>query len=167
MTVKELEKGIKDGKIIVVKELESSIANGEIDEMHAEKIQIVLDATYALTSDIRSLLMNNPDEMHEKTYSFLKHKNFRNTILSVILQTLEDKENLNCLKRPELLLLSTETLGSDKYMAVLDKIHTGIIHHLELEQNKKECNKDTCTNLVYLQGILIYYSDCITAGVQV
>ncbi len=166
MTFKELEKAISEGKIITVKELKTSISNGEIDQSHAEKLQIVLDATYVLTSDIRKVFMGKPDETHKNTYAFLNHKNFRNTILNVMLQTLEDKNNLNCLKRTELSLISTEALGSNKYMMILDKIHTGIIHHLEIEQNKKECNEETCSNLVYLQGILINYCDSIKSGIQ-
>ena len=111
---------------MTAKELEADIKNGKFDEKKTKKMELVLNATKALTSSIRSTLVDK-QMLRENTEQFLKHKKFRDALLETILDILEHKEDSHHLRRSELKLLMDENASILEYKDVLNKIHNGLI----------------------------------------
>ena len=105
---------------MTAKELETEIKNGKFDEKKTKKMELVLNATKALTSSIRSTLVDK-QILRESTEQFLKHKKFRDALLEIIFNILEHKEDAHHLRRSELDLLMDEDASILEYKDVLNK----------------------------------------------
>jgi len=138
---------------MTTKNLEQILNSGSIEPKKAEKLKIVYDATNALTSDVRRVLLNKQNIMHEQTFKFLKHKNFRNALLESIFYTLELKEIPHHLKRSELTCFTNKTYSKAQYLEVCEKLTNGIVHAIGVS------DEDDDTINIMLQEILSHYMD--------
>ncbi|MBO5954773.1 MAG: hypothetical protein J6Q13_02245 [Clostridia bacterium] len=135
---------------MTAKELEADIKNGNFDEKKSKKMELVLDATKAITSSIRSTLVEK-QILRENTEKFLKHKKFRDELLSAIFKILEHKDGAHHLRRSELDLLLDSNASIIQYKEVLNKINNGLILLIS-EEDENEFN-------YMLQEVLTNYID--------
>ena len=138
------------------KELNTSLQSGAYDEKTQKKLQLVYDASATLTSSIRSLLLDN-EELREETEKFLKHKKFKDAILTIIMDILEEKKYAHHLRRSELQTLIDDDSTIIEYKDVLNKIHDGIMACI---RKKTEEGKDT-TTIFMVQEVVAKYMNSV------
>jgi len=138
------------------KELNTSLQSGAYDEKTQKKLQLVYDASATLTSSIRNLLVNT-NSLREETEKFLKHKKFKDAILTTIMDILEHKECAHHLRRSELQILIDDDSTILEYKDVLNKIHDGIMSCI---CEKTEEGKDTAT-IFMVQEVLANYINSV------
>ena len=136
---------------MTIKQIETAIADGEIEESKVEKLELVVNSTKVLSKTIQEEL--DCTKMHnQETCEFLHSKHhFRDALLDAILYTLELKETSNPLKRSELKLLKNKKATNAHYIEVCDKISAGVIHAIGLS------DEDDDTINLMLQEILSHY----------
>ena len=135
---------------MTIKQIETAIADGEIEESKIEKLELVISATKVLARTIQEDL--NCEKMHNKeTCDFLHSKQFKDALLDSILYTLEYKETFNPLKRSELKLLKNKKATHFHYIEVCEKLSAGIVHAIGVS------DEDDDTINLMLQEIIAHY----------
>ncbi len=135
---------------MTVKQLETAIADGEIEESKTEKLELVLSATKVLAKTIQTDL--DCEKMHnQETYDFLHSKHFKDAVLDAILYTLEYKETSHPLKRAELKLFKNKKATNAHYLETCEKLSAGIVHAIGVR------DEDDDTINLMLQEILSHY----------
>lgn len=144
---------------MTIKQIETAIADGEIDESKTEKLELVVAATKTLSRTIQEEL--SCVKMHNQlTCDFLNSKHFKDAILDTILYTLEYKETSNPLKRSELKLLKNKKATNDHYVEVCEKLSAGIVHAIGVS------DEDDDTINLMLQEILSHYIEILENKIQ-
>ena len=128
------------------KELEHELKNEQLSEKEQLKKEILYKATFSLTSDIRSELMDKKI-LKKEVETFLKHKHFKDALLNAIIDIL-DQNKPHHLRKRELVLLFDENSSLEDRNGIVNKIHDGILECIQKNPNE--------TNLK-LQAILNYY----------
>ena len=135
---------------MTIKQIETAIADGEIEESKIEKLELVIAATKVLARTIQKDL--ECEKMHnEQTCEFLHGKQFKDALLDAILYTLEYKETSNPLKRSELKLLKNKKATNSHYVEVCEKLSAGIVHAIGVS------DEDDDTINLMLQEIIAHY----------
>ena len=135
---------------MTIKQIETALSDGEIEESKVEKLELVVTATKSFAKTIQEDL--NGIKMHNhETVKFLKSKHFKDALLDAILYSLEFKETSHPLKRAELKLLKNKKATHAHYLEVCEKLLAGIIH--EIGMNNED---DDSINLM-LQEIISHY----------
>lgn len=144
---------------MTIKQIETAIADGEIEESKIEKLELVIDATKVLARTIQADL--ECQKMHNKeTCDFLHSKHFKDALLDAILYTLEYKETHNPLKRSELKLLKNKKATNSHYYEVCEKLSAGIVHAIGVS------DEDDDTINLMLQEIISHYLETLEANKQ-
>ena len=139
---------------MTIKQIETAIADGEIEESKIEKLELVIDATKVLARTIQEDL--DCKKMHnETTCNFLHSKHFKDALLDAILYTLEYKETSNPLKRSELKLLKNKKATNSHYYEVCEKLSAGIVHAIGVS------DEDDDTINLMLQEIITHYLEVL------
>ena len=135
---------------MTIKQIETAIADGEIEESKTEKLELVVAATKVLAKTIQTELNGVKFHNHE-TREFLQSKQFKDAVLDAILYTLEYKETSNPLKRSELKLFKNKKATNIHYMETCEKLSAGIIHAIGVS------DEDDDTINLMLQEIMSHY----------
>ncbi len=139
---------------MTIKQIETAIADGEIEESKVEKLELVVTASKSFSKTIQEDL--NGVKMHnQETIEFLKSKHFKDAILDAILYALEYKDTSNPLKRNELKLLKNKKATHSHYIEVCEKLQASIVHAIGVSDED-----DDSINLM-LQEILSHYVDTL------
>ena len=134
---------------MTIKQIETAIADGEIEESKIEKLELVISATKVLSKTIQADLQNC--KMHEISKEFLQSKQFKDALLDAILYTLELKETSHPLRRSELKLFKNKKATNAHYLEVCDKLSQGVMHAINLS------DEDDDTINLMLQEIISHY----------
>ena len=139
---------------MTIKQIETAIADGDIEQTKIEKLELVIAATKVLARTIQEEL--ECTKMHnQETCDFLTSKHFKDALLDAILFTLEYKETSNPLKRSELKLLKNKKATNSHYIEVCEKLSAGIVHAIGVS------DEDDDTINLMLQEIISHYIDKI------
>ena len=136
---------------MTVKQLETALLDGKIEESKTDKLELVVDATKVLAKTIQTDLIGC--KMHHVTYEFMQSKHFKDAILDAILYTLEYKETSHPLKRSDLKLFKNKKATNIHYLETCDKLTSGIVHAIGVS------DEDDDTINLMLQEILSHYMD--------
>lgn len=143
---------------MTIKQLETAIADGEIEESKTEKLELVIAATKVLSKTIQEEL--DCVKMHNQaTCDFLHSKHFKDAVLDAILYTLEFKETSNPLKRSELKLFKNKKATHIHYIEVCEKLASGIVHAIGVS------DEDDDTINLMLQEILSHYIEVLESKI--
>ncbi len=135
---------------MTIKQIETAIADGEIEESKIEKLELVISATKVLARTIQEEL--ECEKMHnQETCEFFHSKHFKDALLDAILYTLEYKETSHPLKRAELKLLKNKKATNLHYIEVCEKLSAGIVHAIGVS------DEDDDTINLMLQEIIAHY----------
>ena len=141
---------------MTIKQIETAIADGEIEEGKIEKLELVISAAKSFSKTIQEDL--NGVKMHnEATTEFLKGRHFKDSVLDAMLYALEYKETSNPLKRAELKLLKNKKATHSHYIEVCEKLSASIVHAIGVSEKD-----DDSINLM-LQEVLSHYMDVLEA----
>ena len=135
---------------MTIKQIETAIADGNVEESKIEKLELVISATKTLSKTIQEEL--DCEKMHNaETCKFIHSKHFKDALLDAILYTLEYKETTNPLKRTELKLLKNKKATHYHYIEVCEKLSAGIVHAIGVS------DEDDDTINLMLQEIIAHY----------
>ena len=144
---------------MTIKQIETAIADGEIEESKTEKLELVIAATKVLSRTIQEDL--DCKKMHnQETCEFLHSKHFKDAVLDAILYTLELKETSHPLKRSELKLFKNKKATNAHYIEVCEKLSAGIIHAIGVS------DEDDDTINLMLQEIISHYIETLENKIQ-
>lgn len=138
---------------MTIKQIETAIADGEIEESKIEKLELVISATKVLSKTIQDELQNC--KMHETTKHFMQSKNFRDAVLDSILYSLEFKETSHPLRRTELKYIKNKKATNAHYLETCEKLSAGIVHAIGVS------DEDDDTINLMLQEIISHYIDIL------
>lgn len=139
---------------MTIKQIETAIADGEVEESKVEKLELVVTASKSFSKTIQEEL--NGVKMHnQQTQEFLTSKHFKDAILDAILYSLEYKETSNPLKRSELKLLKNKKATHHHYIEVCEKLSASIVHAIGLS------DEDDDTINLMLQEIIAHYIEIL------
>ena len=138
---------------MTIKQIETAIADGEIEESKIEKLELVIAATKVFSKTIQDELSDC--KMHEVTYEFLQSKKFKDAVLDAILYTLELKETSHPLRRSELKLFKNKKATNAHYIEVCEKLSSGILHAIGVS------DEDDDTINLMLQEIISHYIEVL------
>lgn len=144
---------------MTIKQIETAIADGEVEESKIEKLELVIASTKTLARTIKEEL--DCTKMHNKeTCDFLHSKHFKDALLDAILYTLEYKETHNPLKRSELKLIKNKKATNAHYYEVCEKLSAGILHAIGVS------DEDDDTINLMLQEIISHYIETLEVDKQ-
>lgn len=143
---------------MTIKQIETAIADGEIEESKIEKLELVIAATKVFSKTIQEELSRC--KMHEVTYEFLQSKKFKDAVLDAILYTLELKETSHPLRRSELKLFKNKKATNAHYVEVCEKLSAGILHAIGVS------DEDDDTINLMLQEIISHYIEVLETKIS-
>lgn len=138
---------------MTIKQIETAITDGEIEESKIEKLELVVSATKVLSKTIKEELLDC--KMHKTTHEFLQTKKFKDAVLDAILYTLELKETSHPLKRNELKLFKNKKATNMHYLETCEKLTAGIVHAIGVS------DEDDDTINLMLQEIMSHFIEKI------